>query len=447
MPAAETVERLELIRTLGLRDIILLLIGVVVGSGIFVVPAQTIRATGGYSGLMAIAWMAGGALTILGALTFAEMSAMSPCAGGMYAFIRDAFGRLPAFLYGWILFFVIGPGTIAAVAVATATCLGELVPLSHAVNLALPIAMITILGLVNVVGVRHSATLTNATTVFKIIPVVLICAALLARGDVTHLRPFWPSTFNAAVFSGIGGAMLGVLWAYEGWQWVTFSAGETTNPQRVLPRGFAIGTAVVVAVYLLANIAFLSVLGPVAAGQSTHIGADAAHVALGPVASKLVAATIVVAMLSSANGSIASIPRAFYAMAQDGLFFRRLGLLHRHFRTPTTAIIVLCAMAILYALTGTFEQLLTYVVFCGWLFYALAAAAIFIFRRRQPLLARPYRVPGYPFTPAAFIAFALVVVVNTVITQPLRAAVGLAIVVAGIPVFSLWQHMSGRDGK
>ena len=410
-----------------------------VGSGIFVIPSETIRHCHGYVGLALLAWLIGGVLSVLGALTYAEMSAMNPQAGGMYVFVRDAFGPLPAFLYGWVMFFVIGPGTIAALSVATAGYVDAIIPLGRAARYGFPPAMIFFLAIVNTVGTKRSANLTSATTIAKVAVIVALCSLLLARGQRINLTPLWPEVFTSSLLTSFGVAMLGVLWAFEGWQWVTFAAGDTVNPQRVLPRGLTISTMLIVATYMLANLAYLAVLGPTEASNSPRIAAQAVTSSLGPFAGMIIAGTIVVAMFSAVNSGILAIPRLFFVMAQDRLFFPRLAQIHRRFKTPAASIAALCAMATVYALTGTFEQLLTYVVFTGWIFYALAACAIFIFRRRFPEVPRPFRVPGYPLTPVLFIAAAAAIVMNTVVTQPGRAATGLAMVASGIPAYYFWR--------
>jgi APA family basic amino acid/polyamine antiporter len=415
----------------------------VVGSGIFVIPSETIRHSHGYVGLALLAWLIGGVLSVLGALTYAEMSAMKPQAGGMYVFVREAFGPLPAFLYGWVMFIVIGPGTIAALSVATASYVDAIIPLGRMARYGFPPMMIFFLAIVNIAGTKRSANLTSATTIAKVAVIVALCSLLLARGQRINLTPLWPEVFTSSLLTSLGVAMLGVLWAFEGWQWVTFAAGDTVNPQRVLPKGLTISTLLIVGIYMLANLAYLAVLGPTEASNSSRIAAQAVTSSLGPFAGRMIAGTIVVAMFSAVNSGILAIPRLFFVMAQDRLFFPRFAQIHRRFGTPAASIGALCAVAIVYAVTGTFEQLLTYVVFTGWIFYALAACAIFVFRRRGPEAHRPFRVPGYPVTPVLFIAAAAAIVINTVVTQPGRAATGLGIVASGIPAYYFWRFRQG----
>ena len=233
--------------------------------------------------------------------------------------------------------------------------------------------------------------------------------------------------------------MIAVLWAYEGWQYVTFSAGEARDAQRTFPRAIIAGTAVLIGIYLLANLAYVAALGPEGVQASKRVAADSVTALFGPAAGKLIAAVILVSMFSAANGLTLTSPRLYYAMSRDGVFFRKLAEVHPRFRTPAFAIIAGSAWSALLAATGTFEQLLTYVVFSGWIFYGLGALSIFVYRRRAPDMPRPFRVPGYPLTPVLFVAASAAIVLNTLFTQPGRALVGLAVVFAGVPAYLVWR--------
>ncbi len=403
-------------RTLGLKDLILLIIGTVIGSGIFIVPGAVLRQTNGSIILAMLVWLAGGVLSLLGALTYGELSAMNPKAGGLYIFIRDSFGSLPAFLYGWTLFFVISSGSVATLAVAFSSYLGEIVPLSPAIAKLAAIAMIVVVTIVNVLGTRESANLQDWTTTLKVAAILVMSAVLFALGHgFTGLSLAAPANVSAkSLVSGLGFAMIGVLWAYEGWQYVTFSAGETINAQRNFPRALLIGSAALIGIYLLANLAYLSALGPLKAAQTDSIAAAAITAVVGPTASKLITLAILVSIFSATNGISLTAPRVYYAMARDGVFFHQLAKVHPRFRTPAFAVLAGSAWAIILAATGTFEQLLTYVVFTGWLFYALGAASIFTYRRKVSGRELPYRVPGYPWTPLLFIAAAAALVLDTI---------------------------------
>jgi len=434
-------------RTLGLRDLILLIIGTVIGSGIFIVPGAVLRHVRGSTALAMLVWLVGGILSLLGALTYGELAARSAKAGGIYIYIRDCFSPLPAFLYGWTLFLVISSGSIAALAVAFSAYLGELIPLTPALGRLTAVGMIAVVTAVNVLGTRESANLQNWTTAIKVTAILIMSAALLwlGSGFSGAGTALWPTDAGASLASGLGLAMIAVLWAYEGWQYVTFSAGETLNAQRNFPRALLIGSAALIGIYLLANLAYLAALGPTKAAQTDSIAATAVTAVVGPGASKLVALAILISIFSAANGVALTAPRVYYAMARDGLFFHRLAEVHPRFHTPAFAVLAGSTWAAVLAATGTFEQLLTFVVFTGWLFYALGAASIFVYRRRRPEVASPYRVPGYPWTPLLFILSAAALVINTIATQPVRAAVGLGVVLLGTPVYFIWRLRSRVD--
>ena len=444
-----SIQTATLERTLGLRDLVLLIIGTVIGSGIFIVPGAVLRQVEGAVGLAMLVWLIGGILSLLGALTYGELAARSPKAGGIYVYIRDCFSPLPAFLYGWTLFLVISSGSIATLAVAFSAYLGEIVPLTPPLSKVIAVAMIAIVTLVNVIGTRESADLQNWTTAIKVAAILIMSAVLLwlGRGFSGIGVTLLPTETGAPLAFGFGLAMIGVLWAYEGWQYVTFSAGETINAQRNFPKALLIGSSTLIGIYLLANLAYLNALGPARAAQTNSIAAAALTAVVGPWASKLVALAILISIFSAANGIALTAPRVYYAMARDGLFFHRLSEVHPRFRTPAFAVLAGSAWACVLAATGTFEQLLTYVVFSGWLFYALGAASIFIYRRRRPDVEIPYRVPGYPWTPLLFILAAAALVINTLVAQPTRAAAGLGVVLLGAPAYLIWRSRKGSTDQ
>ncbi len=435
---------MPLTRVLRLRDLILLIIGAVVGSGIFLVPATVLRQVGGRPSLALLAWAAGGVLSLLGALTYGELSAQHPQPGGLYVYLRDCFGRLPAFLYGWTLFFVLCSGSVAALSVAFSTYLAHLVPLSGAWLKLVSVGMIFAVTVVNVRGTRQSSDLQNWTTALKLFALTAISVALLWFGRSAGDTSGVVRASTVSLLSGFGVAMVSVLWAYEGWQYCTFSAGETRNPQKNFPRAFLIGTTVLIGVYVLANLGYFAALGTRAA-NSHSVAADASAAVLGATAAKIVSIAILVSTLSAANSFILTSTRVFYAMAADGIFFRRLADIHPRFNTPALAVIAGSAWSIVLAATGTFEQLLTYVVFSGWIFYGLGAACVFVYRRKLRHGTRPYSVPGYPIVPIVFIAAAAGIVVNTILAEPLRAAFGVLIIAAGVPAFAIWS--SHRQGN
>lgn len=431
----------ELARHLGLADLSLLTVGVIIGSGIFLVPSGVFRESGDRIDVTLVLWLFGGVLSFVGALTYGELAAMKPAAGGLYVYIRDSMGRLPAFLYGWALFFVICSGSIATLAVAFAMYLGELFPLSEVMRSATSIGMIAVVAAINIRGTRHSANVQNGTTMLKVAALMGMSAVCIWGGSqwaagMTGVRPGSPD------MSRIGVALIGVLWAYEGWQYVTFSAGEVVNPQRTFPRAIALGTGMTVGIYLVANVAYFAALGP-ALGSSTRIASEALSHVAGPWAAKAIAAAILISIFSGANALMLTAPRVYFAMAKDGLFFARLARVHPAYGTPAVAIGASSVWAMLLAATGTFERLLTYVVFAGWAFYALAAASIFWYRRMEPDAPRPFRVPGYPVTPLAFVLAALGVVISTLVQRPSQALVGIGLVALGVPAFLFWRRLHG----
>jgi basic amino acid/polyamine antiporter, APA family len=443
--AAETPNQLR--RILGLWDLVLMIIGTVIGSGIFLVPGAVLRAVGNSVPLGLSVWLAGGILSLLGALTYGELSSMKPRAGGLYVYIRDCFGPFPAFLFGWTLFFVISSGSIATLAVAFGNYLGEFVQLSALGTKIVALLVILMITAVNVRGTRQSADLLNVTTAIKVAAILLVSAVLLWQGKNPIFSGGKITDHQSMGMSGFGLAMISVLWAYEGWQYVTYSAGETVNPQRTFPLAFMIGSAALTGIYLFANLAYLAALGAFGVAGSTRVAATALGVVVSQGAGKFVAIAILISMFSSANSIMLNSPRVYYAMANDGLFIRALSQVHPRFGTPALAVGAAGIWSAVLAASGTFEQLLTYVVFIGWIFYGLAAASIFIYRKRAPNAVRPYRVPGYPWTPIVFILAATALVANTTAAQPVRAGIGLGIVFLGAPAYAFWRRTAKLTSK
>ena len=431
----------DLQRTLGFRDLVLLAVGTVIGSGIYLVPSVVLRQTGAQTGPAMLVWIVAGVLSLLGALTYAELGAMKPEAGGLYAFIRDAFGPVWAFLFGWTSFFVIASGSIAALAVAFAGYLSQIVPMGTIASRLVAVAVIAFTALINVRGTRGSARLQNWTTGVKVLALLAMGIGLIVFGHAPQGSPaaMWPSSVTPSLLTGFGTAMIAVLWAYEGWQYVTFSAGEALDPQRTFPRAITAATITLIVTYVLASYGYIVALGPQAAAHTDHIAADAMTAAFGPLVGKLVGGLILVSIFSATNGLMLTAPRLYFAMARDGLFFQRLAIVDRRFGTPAFAIVATAVWAALLAISGTFEQLLTYVVFTGWIFYGLGGLAVLQLRRTDPDAIRPFRVPGYPITPLLFVASAALLVGNTVFTQPTRALAGLAVMLIGTPAFYLWR--------
>jgi basic amino acid/polyamine antiporter, APA family len=437
-----------LIRTLGLRDLILLVVGIVIGSGIFLVPGLILKDVGGSVVLSLLVWLAGGLLSFLGALTFGELAAMNPATGGPYVYIRDAFGRLPAFLYGWTLFLVIASGAVATLAVAFSTYLGTIVPLNRIGARIISVMMIGVVTWINVRGTRRSSDVLNWATGIKVTVIFAMSALLISLGHhgAETRAMLWPAN-STGVLSGFGIAMIAVLWAYEGWQFAAFSAGEAREPEKDFPRAFFVGTLALITIYLIADFSYLIALGPKTASNTMAIAAAAISSVLGPGAAKLVAFAILVATFSAANSIQLTAPRVFFAMAEDRLFFRKLAKVHPRFRTPATAVIAGGVWAALLSCIGTFQQLLTYAIFTAWIFYALAAASIFVYRWKMPDAPRPYRVPGYPVTPGIFVIAASALVINTIFSGPQGAMEGLGVVLLGVPAYFFWRTRSAGPGN
>ena len=429
-------------RVLGLRDLILIVIGTVIGSGVFLVPGGVLRQSGGNAGPALLVWVIGGVLSLLGALAYGELGAMNPAAGGLYVYLRVALGPLTAFLYGWTFFLVIATGSAATLAVASTSYLQQFITLGPDRSEA---------------GGRRAARdrrrdqraqhtaqrrRSELEHGIKVGALLVMSTVLVAsHGAPPSSVPFWPESVTTSLVSGMGLGMIGVLWAYEGWQYVTFSAGEAMNPQRTFPRAIVLGTASLIGIYLFANVGYLAALGTEGVARSDRVAAEAVGAIVGPGAAKLIAAAILVSIFSAMNGITISAPRVYYAMARDGLFFQQArrrapAIRHaggQHHRGHASG--RWCSR-----LSGTFEQLLTYVVFVGWIFYALGAACVFVLRRTQPDAERPFRVPGYPWTPLLFIVAAVALVLNTIATQPGRAAIGIGVVLLGLPVYFLWRR-------
>jgi basic amino acid/polyamine antiporter, APA family len=440
----------SLIRTLTLRDLLFLFIGSVIGSGIFLTPGLILRQLDGSVGLSLLVWLVGGILSLLGALTYAELAATNPEAGGLYCYIRDGFGRIPAFLYGWCLFLVIASASIAALARAFTRYLAEIIPLSPVASTLASVAMIAIVTAVNVWGTRKSSDLQNWTTLVKVGIIVVLSAILFAFGrHASDLPPAFGTTQRGfSLFSNFGLAMIAVLWAYEGWQFGTYSAGEVVEPQKSFPRSFLLGSLILVALYLIAVLAYLFALGPAVATASDAIAATALAAVLGPWAGKLVALTILISTFSAANSVILTAPRVFYAMANDNLFFKKLAEVHPRFHTPAAAIVALGIWSAFLACAGKFSELIGGVIFIGWIFYGLGAAAIFPLRRASQGKAIPYRVPGYPWTPLIFVLAAAAIVGNAVVlafldpAQFRNLAAALLLLFLGLPAYFFWRKRS-----
>jgi APA family basic amino acid/polyamine antiporter len=427
-----------------------LFVGSVIGSGIFRTPGPILRQVGGSVGFSMLVWIVGGVLSLLGALTYAELAARNPEAGGLYCYIRDGFGRPSAFLYGWCLFLVIASGSVAALARVFSEYLAQVLPISPVEQTIIAVVMIGIVTAVNVWGTRKSSDLQNWTTLIKVGIIFLLSVILLFWGR--HASEI-PSAMGATqhgvnLWTNFGLAMIAVLWAYEGWQFGTYSAGEVIDPQKAFPRSFLLGSLILIGLYLFAVVAYLFALGPAGTAASDTIAATAVTAVLGPWAGKIVALTILISTFSAANSVILTAPRVFYAMANDNLFFKKLAVVHPKFHTPVFAIVALgiwSAVLVCAGELGTFSKLIGGVIFIGWIFYGLGAAAIFPIRRASAGQAIPYRVPGYPWTPLLFVLAAAAIVGNAIYLafrdpdQFMNLIAAVVLFAIGLPAYFFWR--------
>ncbi|HYT64764.1 MAG TPA: amino acid permease [Gemmatimonadales bacterium] len=420
-------------RRLGLFSGTMAVVGGIIGGGIFRTPA-TVAERLRSPGLVLLAWVIGGVVALIGAFCFGELGQRRPRAGGGYVYLRETWGALPAFLYGWTLVLVIATGAIAAVAVTFADYTLALLGLPHRFSVPLAIAAIVLLSGINYVGVRPAAITQNIFTLLK-----LAALALLIGAGILIASPTAPSpASNPPLSSGLGAALVPILFTYGGWQQTNFIAEEIVEPERNLPRALVLGVAVVVLVYLLTNYVYLHVLGIERLGASTAPAAETMGVVLGPIGGKIIAAGIALSTFGFLNLVILVTPRVLQAMAADGVFFRGLAELHPAYRTPAAAIVALAVCAIILTLTGTFGQLVDYVTFGDWIFFGLTVAGLFIYRRREPTTGG-FRVPGYPVTPAVFVLAAAYVVISAVLSNPRNAIIGAGLIALGVPVFLYWR--------
>lgn len=428
-------------RVLGMWDIVSIVVGGIIGSGIFLVPASI--AAGVKSPLLIFAvWAAGGLLSFFGALAFAELGAAMPEAGGTYVFLREAYGKLPAFLFGWTLFLVIDSGAVATLAVAFSTMyLPHFFDLSPVGKKAISALFVIVLAGVNYIGVRWGANLQNFLTVIKFAALAAICGVLFifGSGDPANFVEPSPGRFSFGWFGPFGIALIAVLWAYKGWDSAAYSAGETRNPQKNLPLGLLIGTLAIIAIYFAANLAYLWVFPAEKIAESPRVASDAMALVLGPAAASVMALVILISITGAANQNMLCSPRVYYAMARDGVFFKGASAVHTRFLTPHVSILAIGVWSLILSLSGTFEQLFTYVIFGQWLFFGLTVSAVFVLRRKRPDLPRPYKTWGYPVTPVIFILSAIFISVNALVNQFWNAVVGLGIILLGLPFYLIWR--------
>ena len=479
----------EFNRGLGLLDSVMIVVGVMIGSGIFIVSADIAR-TVGSAGLLLLVWLITGVLTMIAALSYGELAAMMPHAGGQYVYLREAYNPLVGFLYGWTFFMVIQTGTIAAVSVAFAKFTGVLVPWVSeqnvlfslgSVNISMAqlaaVFCIIILTGINLMGLREGKIVQNIFTMTKTIALVAIIflGLFIVRNHdaiAANLSGFWSATWTHIedgkivsieplsgwkIFAAIGAAMVGSLFAADSWHDVTMAAVEVVDPKKTLPRSLAIGVAVVTLLYLLTNVSYillLPVIGNPGASDvvgrgiqfaaSDRVGTAAASMIFGDVAIVVMAVLIMVSTFGCTNGLILAGARVYYAMAKDGLFFRRAGELSAN-AVPAFALVVQAAWAIILCFSGTYGDLLDYVIFAVLVFYVLTTTGLFILRRKRPDMDRPNKAFGYPVLPALYVLAGTAICIDLLIYKPRHTWPGVVIVLIGIPVYYLWKKLVARN--
>jgi APA family basic amino acid/polyamine antiporter len=436
------------LRRLGVFDTTMVVIGGIIGAGIFLNPAIVAQRVHS-SAFILTAWIIGGAVALVGALAFAELGARRPQAGGGYIYLTEAFGPLAAFLYGWTFLFIINSGGIAAVAVTFARYTVDLFGISTIYIKPLAATLLVALAGVNYFGIRSGSITQNVFTVLKLVAlaVLIFAGVFLAHGGAQATAPS-ETIQGLGVVRALGIALIPVLFAYGGWQYSNNIASEIVDPERTLPKALAIGISVVVAVYVLANVAYIRALGPAGLAASLAPAADAMRVVAGPIGAAVMAVGIIASTLGFVNTGILSAPRMLQAMSADGLFFRFAARLHPRHRTPTGGIVIQAVWAVALALSGTYGQLLDYVVFGDWIFFGLIVATIFAYRRRDAVTGvRPsvFRMPGYPVLPALFVTIAAYVVVSAIWSNPRNALLGALLIALGVPAFMFWRRQSGLE--
>jgi APA family basic amino acid/polyamine antiporter len=429
-------------RRLGVWSAVAVTIGIMIGSGIFRVPAAAAAQTGS-PGAMLLSWMVGGVVALCGALALAEVAAMFPSAGGMYVYLREAYGPLTAFLFGW-LYLVVIPTGAGAIALVFAEYLGRLLPLSQGHERSVAAVLITLLAAAQCRSVRFGAGIQNVSTAAKVVAILAMTAGAFLLGPPGTGAWSAAQLLRPITWGGFGLGIVTVLWAYNGWQDVTCLSGEIRDPGRALPRALIGGTLAVMVVYLAANAAYLRVLPIEVMAASPLVAADVAVRLVGPVGSALTAGLVCVSTFGALNAVVMAIPRVFWAMADDGLFFRTVAAVHPRYRTPHVAIAVLAGLAIVYMVLRTFEQLIEAFILGSLPFWALSVGSVIVLRRSRPDLPRPYRTPGYPLVPLLFVAAMIALFANSLREHPEATTVTIAAVVSGVPVYYAWRWWGSR---
>jgi amino acid transporter len=445
-PLMATSRRPTLVRDLNLAHAAAINAGTIIGTGIFIVP-QSIAASVGSPGAILSVWAVASLLALLAAFTYAELGAAMPAAGGDYVYIREAFGRPAGFLFGWTQLLVARSGSIAALATGFAIYLGNFLPLEVWSGRLAALGAVALLTAVNIAGVRMGGNVQVFFTVLKAGALALLVALAFGseHGASENFAPLLPPEIQIGFIGLFGLALVDALWAYDGFNDLNLAAGEVSRPERNIPRAMFGSIALVMILYVVANLAYLYILpAAVQAGSKTGVASDVARAVLGPAGARFISAAILLSMFGALNGSILTGARIFYAMASDRLFFRGFASVHPRYLTPAVALVGQAVWAALLVLSGTYRQLTTYVVFASWVFYALSALALVRLRKLRPDLNRPYRSWGYPWTQAAFVVAAAGLIVNTLWTAPRESGIGLLLILLGLPVFAAWNSRGRR---
>jgi basic amino acid/polyamine antiporter, APA family len=432
-------------RSMGLVNSVAVSIGITIGSGIFRVPA-TVAGLLPDAGSFILCWVLGGVIALCGALTMAELAAALPRSGGMFAYLLETFGPLPAFLFGWAELVVIRAAALGAIATIFAEYLGYFRPLTPPEVRELAALVIVIVGLMNYVGIRRAAAVLSLTTYAKYLAVMalglLACSA--RAGTAAHFTPLWAGPVSLSLLAT---ALIPVMWTYDGWADLSLIGGEVSNPQRTLPLGLILGSVCVMLVYLIVNLGFLYVLPlPQMAGAKLIAATVAAHLPLlAGIGAGVIAGLVLVSTFSGLNASLMVGARVFFAMGDRGLLFRSVARVSPRFHSPSVAIGIATALGVVYVLQNDFAQLADKFILGIWPFYALTVAAVFVLRRRRPELPRPYRVWGYPLVPAVFLLASAGMVLNALLTNPVDTGVTLLVIAAGLPVYWVRERLAARE--
>jgi len=431
----------KLKRVLSLLDATMINAGGIIGSGIFMVPATVAMFTGSAS-LFFMVWIAGGIVSLFGALSVAELGAAMPRAGGQYVYLSEAYGPVWGYLYGWSAVAVINTASIAAVGVAFSEYLRFFFPITDLSIKGIAVATIVLLTIINILDVKSGARFQNVFTISKLGAIfgIIILGLVMEGGSNQNLSPFFSDQSFTELVGPLGLAMVSVLWTFDGWIFITYVAGEVKNPGRNIPLSLIFCMLIVVTIYLLLNYVLIYTLGFTGMNGSDLVVSDAASVFLGNKGAAIVTLIILISLIGANNGFVLTSARINYAMAKDKLFFYQASQIHPRFKSPSNALIIQCVWASLLTFTGTFNQLITYIIFASWIFYGMSAGAVIILRNKKPDMERPYKTPVYPWIPIIFILFAIFLTINTIIEAPRDAAIGAGIILAGLPMYYYWKN-------